>query len=128
MRSFQQKLIVPKSAIDAMEHVNNVVYLQWVQDVAQQHWVSKTTAELRAQYAWVVVNHFIEYKLPAFEGDVLVLETWVERYSNVTSERHTNITRKADNQLLVTAKTTWCLIDKSTGKPARIPEGVLGLF
>lgn len=128
MKPFHIELTVPKSAIDAMGHVNNVVYLQWMQDVAKQHWVSKTTVELRARYAWVVVNHFIDYKQPAFEHEVLLLETWVERYTSATSERHTHIRRKKDGQLLVTATTTWCLIDTSTGKPTRIPEEVLGLF
>ena len=104
MTPFSIDITVPKSAIDTMGHVNNVVYMQWVQDVAEQHWVSKTTGELRTHYAWVVVNHFIDYKQPAFEGEVLVLETWIERYTSATSERHTHIRRKKDGQLLVTAK------------------------
>lgn len=128
MTPFSIDITVPKSAIDAMGHVNNVVYLQWAQDVAEQHWISKTTPEHNTRYAWVVVNHFIDYKHSAFEGEVLVLETWIERYTSATSERHTHIRRKKDGQLLVAAKTTWCFLDRQTEKPTRIPEEVRDLF
>lgn len=122
MNHFQTEITVPASAIDNLNHVNNVVYLQWIQDVAAQHWNESTDSALREKLAWVVVNHFIEYKAPAFEKDVLILKTWVEKYSGVTSERHTEIIRKADNKLLVKAKTLWCLLDRTSGKPLRINE------
>lgn len=111
-----------------MNHVNNVVYLQWVQDVAEAHWTAKTTINIRKRYAWVVVNHFIEYKKSAFENEEITLETWVDNYSTVTCERHTNIIRKTDNTLLATAKTLWCLLDKTTGKPDRITNELKELF
>lgn len=122
------EITVPNTAIDALKHVNNVVYLQWVQDVAEQHWNEKTDAAIRQKIAWVVLNHFIEYKAPAFEHDVLILKTWVDNYSGVTSERHTEILRKADQKLLVQAKTLWCMIEKETGKPMRITEELTTKF
>lgn len=105
-----------------------MVYLQWVQDVAEQHWNESTDSALREKLAWVVVNHFIEYKAPAFEKDVLTLKTWVDNYSGVTSERHTEIFRKADQKLLVKAKTVWCLLDKTSGKPMRIINELIEIF
>jgi len=128
LNHFQTEITVPASAIDNLNHVNNVVYLQWIQDVAEQHWNESTDSALREKLAWVVVNHFIEYKAPAFENDVLILKTWVEKYSGVTSERHTEITRKADSKLLVKAKTLWCLLDKNTSKPMRITDDLRALF
>lgn len=128
MNHFQSEITVPASAIDNLKHVNNVVYLQWVQDVAEQHWNESTDSALREKLAWVVVNHFIEYKAPAFEKDLLILKTWVENYSGVTSERHTEILRKADNKLLAKAKTLWCLLDKTNGKPLRITDDLRALF
>lgn len=122
MNHFQSEITVPASAIDNLKHVNNVVYLQWVQDVAEQHWNESTDSALREKLAWVVVNHLIEYKAPAFEKDLLILKTWVENYNGVTSERHTEIIRKADEKLVVKAKTLWCLLDKNTGKPMRITD------
>jgi acyl-CoA thioester hydrolase len=128
VNTFQTEITVPSSAIDNLKHVNNVVYLQWVQDVAELHWNASTDSALREKLAWVVVNHFIEYKAPAFENDVLILKTWVEKYSGVTSERHTEIFRKANNKILVQAKTVWCMIDKTTGKPIRITEELIAKF
>lgn len=128
MNHFDTEISVPESAIDNLNHVNNVIYLQWIQDVAEQHWNTSTDAALRENLAWVVVNHFIEYKAPAIEKDVLILKTWVEHYSGVTSERHTEIIRKADNKLLVKAKTLWCLLDKTSGKPMRITPDLIARF
>ncbi len=128
LNHFQSEITVPASAIDTLQHVNNVVYLQWVQDVAEMHWNESTDSALREKLAWVVINHFIEYKAPAFEKDVLILKTRVEKYSGVTSERHTEIIRKADNKLLAKAKTLWCLLDKTTGKPLRITDNLRALF
>jgi acyl-CoA thioester hydrolase len=128
VNTFQTEITVQSSAIDNLKHVNNVVYLQWVQDVAEQHWNVSTNSALREKLAWVVVNHFIEYKAPAVENDVLIVKTWVEKYSGVTSERHTEIVRKADGKLLVQAKTLWCMLDKTTGKPMRITEELIAKF
>ncbi|MCR9181524.1 MAG: acyl-CoA thioesterase [Flavobacteriaceae bacterium] len=128
MNYFKSEITVPKTAIDNLKHVNNVVYLQWVQDVAEQHWIERTDTALRNKIAWVVLNHFIEYKAPAFENDVLIMKTWVDNYSGVTSERHTEILRKTDQKLLVQAKTVWCMIDKETGKPMRITEKLINKF
>jgi len=128
LKIFTTELQVPASAIDTLQHVNNVAYLQWVQDVAEKHWMQYTTEALREKYVWVVVNHFIEYKAPAFENDILELQTWVENYSGVTSERHTKIIRKKDQRLLVQAKTLWCLLDAKKGKPLRISNEMKALF
>lgn len=128
MRSFQSEITVPPTAIDALNHVNNVTYLEWVQLVAQQHWEASSKSTIREKLAWVVVNHFIEYKAPAFENELLILKTWVSHYSGVTSERHTEIIRKKDDKLIVKAKTLWCLIDKNTGKPMRISEELKAQF
>ena len=128
MNHFKTEIIVSKTAIDTLKHVNNVVYLQWVQEVAEQHWNASTDSASRKKLAWVVVNHFIEYKSPAFENDVLILKTWVQNYSGVTSERHTEIIRKTDNKLLVKAKTLWCLLNKNTGKPMRITDALKAKF
>lgn len=128
MKHFQTEITVPASAIDNLKHVNNVVYLQWVQDVAEQHWNESTSVAVRENLAWVVLNHFIEYKAPAFENELLILKTWVEKYSGVTSERHTQIIRKTDQKLLVQAKTLWCLLDKNSGKPMRITNELIEKF
>lgn len=128
MKYYQTEITVTSTAIDNLNHVNNVVYLQWVQDVAEQHWKASTNSALRQKLAWIVVNHFIEYKAPAYKNEVIILKTWVQKYSGVTSERHTEIIRLADQKLLVQAKTIWCMIDKSSGKPMRITHDLINQF
>ncbi|NCT16874.1 MAG: acyl-CoA thioesterase [Flavobacteriaceae bacterium CG_4_8_14_3_um_filter_34_10] len=128
MDVFQLEITVPPSAIDALLHANNVAYLQWIQDVAEQHWLSKTNPPMREKYAWVVLNHFIEYKAPAFKNDTIILKTWVANCSGATTERHTQIIRKNDEKILATAKTVWCLIHQKTQKPLRLTQEITSLF
>ncbi len=125
---FEHQLTVPKSAIDDMDHVNNVVYLQWIQDVAKKHWESKTSEAIRNTYVWVVLNHYIEYHQPAFEHDELVVQTWIDHHKGAKSERHTKIIHKSTQKVLVSAKTMWCLLHKETLRPLRVTDEISTLF
>ncbi|MDH7447533.1 acyl-CoA thioesterase [Aquimarina sp. 2201CG14-23] len=125
---FESRIIVPKSAIDDMNHVNNVMYLQWVQDIAKKHWEYKTNPELRNIYVWVVLNHYIEYQNPAFEKDELVIQTWIDHHHGAKSERHTKIIHSSSQKTVVTAKTQWCLLHKETLRPIRINKEISTLF
>ncbi|GAA4111358.1 thioesterase family protein [Aquimarina addita] len=121
---FEYTISVPGSAIDHMKHVNNVVYLQWVQDIAIKHWEAKTTERIRKQYVWVALDHFIEYKNPAFENDTITLQTWIHNNRGAKSERHTTIINTKTKKVLINAKTTWCLLHKETLRPTRITEEI----
>ena len=125
---FEHHFTVPRSAIDDMEHVNNVVYLQWVQDIAKKHWESKTNKTIQNTYVWVVLNHFIEYHRPAFENEKITIQTWIDNYRGVKSERHTKIINTTSQKVLVSAKTSWCLLYKETLRPARITDEISTLF
>ena len=125
---FSNTFKVPESAIDVNGHVNNITYLEWCIEIAEKHWFSKAPKELHSQYFWVVLNHFIEYKNPAFEGEELQIETWVTSAEGVKSERHYKIFRKSDEKVMVTAKTLWCFVELKTQKPTRIPEEIRNLF
>jgi acyl-CoA thioester hydrolase len=125
---FERTLTVKASDIDNLNHVNNVVYLQWVQDVASAHWEIMATAEMKRMYSWVVLKHEIEYFSPAFLGDVLTVKTWVEKSEGVRSERHVEIYNMETNKLLVRAKTVWCLLDTATMRPIRIASDILEIF
>lgn len=136
---FEYQLTVPESAIDEMDHVNNVVYLDWVQKAASKHW-NAATADYFSQadsngerrgikkMAWVVLDHYINYKAAAFQGDNLIVSTFVKKMSGATSERHTEIRRKDNGILLVSAITNWCLLKMPEGRPMRIPEEITTLF
>ena len=114
--------------IDDMEHVNNTVYLRWVQDVATSHWRAVASAEAQAAFVWVVLRHEIDYKAPALFGDEVLLRTWVGEASRLTFERHTRIMRPHDKQLLAQARTLWCPISSATGRPARMSAELRGQF
>lgn len=126
--SFAFEITVPPEAIDELGHVNNVTYLEWVQEASYRHWSSVVPEAVQQEGNWVVLNHFIEYKAPAFKDEVLQLKTWVESMEGVKSKRHVEISRKKDQKLLVKALTLWCYIDVKSQKPKRIPEELTKLF
>ncbi len=117
---FELRATVQESDIDGLGHVNNTVYLRWVQDVATAHWEALASPEAQEQIVWVVVRHEIDYHIAAMMGDEIVLRTWVGAATRATFERHTQIIRGADAQLLARARTLWCPIDAQTRRPTRV--------
>jgi len=106
--------------IDEQNHVNNTVYLRWIQDVATAHWKSLAGAEAQAAIGWVVLRHEIDYRSPASLGNEILLRTWVGKASRLKFERFTEIHRRIDKQLLAQARTLWVPVDVRTGKPTRV--------
>ena len=117
---FEETIIVTQKDIDELDHVNNVRYVQWMEDIAKSHWEKTAPVEVQKKYLWMVVRHEIDYKGQAFTGDELLLQTYVGEHTNVTSQRHVIIRNKETNKILIQAKSTWCLLDAQTRKPARI--------
>jgi acyl-CoA thioester hydrolase len=116
------------SDIDEQNHVNNTVYLRWVQDVATAHWRAVASAQAQAAIGWVVLRHEIDYKTPGTLDDEIVLRTWVGKATRLTFERFTEIRRKSDRQLFSQARTLWCSIDTQTGRPDRVSAEVRAQF
>jgi len=114
--------------IDEQNHVNNTVYLRWVQEVATAHWQAIASREAQEGIGWVVLRHEIDYKAPAGLGDDLILRTWVGKATRLTFERFTEILRSSDGQLLSKARTLWCPINAQTGRPVRVPVDVREQF
>ena len=123
-------LVVPvlPADVDGLGHVNNTVYLRWVQDVATAHWQAVASAESQEAVVWVVVRHEIDYKAPALPGDEVRLRTWVGNATRVTFERHTQILHLERRQLLAQARTLWCPISTKTGKPHRVSDELRAQF
>ena len=114
--------------IDQQGHVNNLVYLRWVQEIAIAHWEHIASPSAQATIRWVALRHEIDYKAPAVLGDELNVRTWVGKATRLTFERFTEIRRKSDQQLLSNARTLWCPVDVDTGKPTRVPAEVRAQF
>ncbi len=123
--------MVPKEAIDFNGHVNNVTYLAWMMEAATKHSGSvgmnyERCLELGG--TWVAKSHNLEYKKAAFEGDELLMETWIETLGKIASERRYRLTRIADNALIFEGKTDWVFVDKNSFRPTKIPETIKNAF
>ena len=125
---FEISVAVMPEDIDEQNHVNNAVYLRWVQEVATPHWQAIASSEAQGEIGWLVLRHEIDYKAPVCLGDEIVLRTWVGKATRLTFERFTEILRRSDGQLLSKARTLWCPINAQTGRPARVPLEVREQF
>lgn len=125
---FELPISIAPQDIDELGHVNNVVYLRWVQDVAVAHWRARATSQEQADIVWVVVRHEIDYKTSAKLEDELIARTWVGTATDFQFERLTEIVRVRDRRVLASARTLWCPIRIQTGRPARLNDETRSRF
>ena len=126
---YSKTITIPGSAIDENGHVNNVTYVQWMQDIAVEHYSSIGGIEAQGPDAtWVVREHRIEYLLPALAGEEIEIRTWVENILRVRSLRKYQFIRKADGKTLVKGETDWVFMDVKTASPRAVPEAVAKIF
>ena len=126
---FSKTITIPASAIDENGHVNNVAYVQWMQDIAVEHYSAIGGVEAQGNDStWVVREHKIEYLLPAFLDEQIEIKTWVENIRRVRSLRKYEFVRKSDGKILVKGETDWVFVDVKTGIPRAGPEGVENIF
>lgn len=125
---YELTIAVRPEDIDALGHVNNVVYVRWVQDVAVAHWRAAATPAQQAATIWVVVRHEIDYKHAARAGDSVRARTWVGRAALRTFERHTELHRESDGKLLARALTLWCPLDPSSRRPITVDDELRARF
>ena len=128
MQSFEKFITVTRDDLDTLNHVNNVRYVQWVNDVAIAHWNQKATKEMLKKYAWALIKHNIEYKSAAVLNDVVKLKTYVTKAEGVTSTRIVEMYNNGTQNLLVRSETTWCLLNSANLRPARITTEIINLF
>ena len=127
--TYSKTIKIPKDAIDENGHVNNVAYVQWMQDIAVEHYESIGGITAQGPDAtWVVREHRVEYFLPAFENEEIAIHTWVENVRRVRSLRKYEFIRKADDKILVKGETDWVFVDVKTGRPRAVPNEVIEVF
>ncbi len=129
--SFEQEIVADASVIDELSHVSNIAYVGWIQEAAKAHsaavgWDTSAYFDLGAVF--VVRRHEIEYLASIREGERVRVSTWIERWTAVTSERHTRIVRADNGAHVILAKTLWAMIDFATGKPRRVPPEIRDAF
>lgn len=119
---------VEPADIDRLGHVNNIVYLRWVQDVAVAHWQTLASPEQQVEIVWMALRHEIDYKAQAVEGDEIIIRTWIGTAEGLRFERFTEMLRNGDRKLLAQARTVWCPVDPKSGRPKRVGAEVYRLF
>lgn len=121
---FDVSVTVRPEDIDALGHVNNVVYLRWIQEAAVAHWQARASREARKSLLWVVVRHEIDYLRPAFLHDEIIARTWVGVATRREFDRHTELVRASDGKRLARARTVWVPVDPETLRPTDVTPDV----
>lgn len=126
---YSKVIHIPETAIDENGHVNNVAYVQWMQDIAVEHYAAIGGIKAQdAESTWVIREHRVEYLLPAFAGEEIEIKTWVENVRRVRSLRRYEFVRISDSKMLVKGETDWVFVDVQTGSPRAIPQEVIDTF
>ena len=124
---FAQVFTAMPDDIDELGHVNNAVWVRWVQELSVTHWRAVATPEQVDAYVWVIVRHEIDYRGNLREGETIAGETWVEdRPRGATFERHVAFVR--NGKPIVQAKTRWAVLDRKTLSLVRVPPDVTARF
>jgi len=125
---FEVELTAEPEHIDELGHVNNAVWVQWIQQVAVEHWNSVADAAHKNAYHWVVVRHEIDYLRAAVEGERIIARTWVgEAPKGARFDRLMEFVGP-EGKICVRARTQWAIIDKALGRPIRVPPEVIAPF
>jgi acyl-CoA thioester hydrolase len=126
--TFEMMLTVLPEHIDELGHVNNAVWVQWMEQVAVAHWRSVADPMHQEDYFWVVVRHEIDYLRPAFEEERITARTWAgEKPQGAKYDRHMEFVGE-DGKARVRALSWWAIIDKALGRPIRVPAEVVAPF
>jgi acyl-CoA thioester hydrolase len=126
--AFERAITAGEADIDELGHVNNAVWVRWIQDMATAHWEAVAPAAHQAAYVWVVVRHEIDYLRAVLPGETVTGRTWVaEAPKGARFDRHVEFTG-ADGKPRVRARTTWAILDKASGRPLRVPAEVAAPF
>ena len=125
---FETSIMAEARHIDELGHVNNAVWVQWIQDVATAHWRSVADPAHQDDYVWVVVRHEIDYLRAVLEGETVIARTWVgDEPRGARFDRHMEFVGD-DGKIRVRAQTQWAIIDKASGRPIRVPPAVVKPF
>ncbi|RJF93336.1 acyl-CoA thioesterase [Sphingomonas cavernae] len=129
MSAFEKRITAEPGDIDELGHVNNAVWVRWIQDMAVSHWAARADAVHADAYIWVVVRHEIDYLGNVGPGESVVARTWVdpEGPRGARFDRHVEFSGK-DGKVKVRARSTWAIIDRASGRILRVPKEVSARF
>jgi acyl-CoA thioester hydrolase len=127
MKHYSIVKTVCENDLDDLKHVNNVVYVEWIQEISREHW-QKVSKNVVDNYIWVVRRHDITYYDGAKLKDEVLINTTVKDTKGPISYRLVEMRNNKTQKLLVKSITEWCLLNSITFKPIRVPEIVKNLF
>jgi len=128
MGRFVREFVARDEHIDELGHVNNTVWLDWVQQIATAHWDAAARPEDHARYYWVVIRHEIDYRGNIASGERVTAKTWIEGApQGAKSVRRVDFC-DSSGRTIVSARTTWAMLDKATHRLARVREEVVAPF
>ena len=114
--------------IDVFGHVNNTVWVEWCQAIATAHWTSVASPELQAAYVWLVTRHEIEYRGNIGLGESVEAVTFIpDAPSGARFDRRTDF-RNGAGKVIVSARTTWALLDRERGRLQRVRPEITAIF
>lgn len=114
--------------IDQLGHVNNAVYVRWVQDAGTENWFAHATPAMQETYHWVCLRHEIDYRDPVLAGETVEVRTWLGRVTGPRFDRHVDIRKPGAPKFSCQAVTTWLMLETASGRPRRIGDDVLEVF
>ena len=123
---FRHPIAIEDTDIDFMGHVNNAVYLKWVQESVIAYWQKVAPAEAVAGHLWVALKHEISYRKPAFLKDVVIAEVVADGMQGARAFFSTIVKRGED--ILAEVKSSWCCLDTATRRPARLARDIVARF
>ncbi|WP_277971255.1 acyl-CoA thioesterase [Sphingomonas echinoides] len=128
MTRFTLSITATPDDIDELGHVNNAVWVRWIQHIAVAHWEALAPPDQQAAYVWVVTRHEIDYRGNVAAGETVTGETWVpEPPKGARFDRHVRFLG-ADGKVKVQAVTTWALIDRASGRLLRVRDEIAAPF
>jgi len=126
--AFMRMLSPEPGDFDQMGHVNNTVYLRWVQDIATTHWFTIAPEDMAHACLFVVLKHTIEYRSPIEPGQDVEVRTWLGGAKGPRFGRFVDIRTPGAKRYSARAETIWCFIDAETRRPKRVSQNVLDVF
>lgn len=123
---FRHAIAIAETDIDHMGHVNNSVYLTWVQDAVVHYWQTIAPSEAVASHLWVALKHEITYRKPTFLNDQVSAEVVAEKVQGARAFFTTIVKRGED--VLAEVKSSWCCLDAITQRPTRLAQDVISRF
>lgn len=126
LQMFRHPVAIEPADIDHMGHVNNSVYLKWVQEAVIDYWQSVAPPDAVARHLWVALKHEITYRRPAFLGDSVIAHVMLEKVQGVRASYETLVRR--GEEIIAEVKSTWCCLDAETRRPVRPAREVIDRF